>query len=177
MTQMSQREKVLSWIVGGVIFFVINIVAVKFLMNNYQTLAGARVKVEGDLRGLQMKESQRELWEQRDKWLTESLQPMGDSDVANRTLIDAVKNTAKKYTVTLESPQPGVPMKQPYFTTLGTRLEAKGAWTQMYDFLQELQAPDQFISLEGDIKVDPADKTQLRATLTIAKWFKTEAKP
>ncbi len=176
MTQMSQREKLLAWIVGSVFFFVINIVAIKFLMDNYRNLGGRRAEIEGKIAGLKLQESQRELWAQRDRWVTESLPSIGDSDVANRQLIDAVQNLAKKYTVTLEAPQPGVPIKQPLYTTLSTKVEAKAAWTQMFDFMQELQAPGQFVSVEGELKVDPADKTQLRATLTISKWYLPEAK-
>ncbi len=176
MTQMSQREKLLAWLVGGAVFFVLNIVAIKFLMKNYQTLTVDRETVEGKIRGLKMLETERALWTQRNQYLDESLPTMGDSEVANRQLIDGVKNVGKKYTITLEAPQPGVPLKQPLYTLLSTRMEAKGSWTQMFDFIQELQAPGQFISVEGDIKVDPADKTQLRAALNIAKWYQPELK-
>lgn len=177
MTEMSQREKVLSWVVGGVLFLVINLFAVKFLMDNYRKLSTTRAEVEGKIAGLQLQESQRDLWAQRDQWLNNSLPSMGDSDVANRQLIDAVQNVAKKYTVTLEAPQPGVPLRQQLYTMLSIKLEAKAAWTQMFDFLQELQAPGQFISVEGELKVDPTDKTQLRAALTVSKWYSPEAKP
>jgi hypothetical protein len=177
MTEMSQREKVLSWIVGGVMFFVLNIFAVKFLMDNYRKLTTTRAEVEGKIAGLRLQESQRDLWAQRDLWLNNSLTAMGDSDVANRQLIAAVQGVAKKHTVTLEAPQPGVPLRQQLYTVLSIKLEAKAAWTQMFDFMQELQAPGQFISVEGELKVDPTDKTQLRAALTVSKWYSPDAKP
>ena len=174
---MSKREKILSWLVGSTFFLIINVVAIKFLMGNYDTLKIARAKIEGEMSGLKQQENNRELWAQRDAWLTESLRPIGDSDVANRQLIEAIQNLAKKYTVTLESPQPGVPNRQPRYTALSIKREAKAAWTPMYDFVMELQAPGQFLSAEVDLKVDPSDKTQLRATLTVSKWFQSEAKP
>jgi hypothetical protein len=42
----------------------------------------------------------------------------------------------------------------------------------MFDFLHELQGPEKFIAIEScEIKVNKEDKTQLRATLTIARWY------
>ena len=141
---MNKREKILSWLVGGTLFLLINTFAIKFLLNNHRTLTLERAKIEGEMRGLHQQEADRELWAKRDKWLTESLRPMGDADVANRQLIEAVQNLAKKHTVTLEAPQPGVPNRQSLYTGLSIRLEAKAVWAQMYDFITELQAPDQF---------------------------------
>jgi hypothetical protein len=168
---MTQREKVLSWIVGGVLFFVLNIVAIKFLMRNRDTIAVAREQIEGKIRGLKQQESQREMWAARNKWLDQTMQPIGDSDVATQALRDALQNLAKKYTVTLEAPQPGVPLKQATHTVLSVKVDAKAPWQQMFDFIQELQAPGQFISVDGNLKVDAADKTQLKVSLTVSKWF------
>ena len=173
---MSKREKILSWIVGGTFFFILNLFAIKFLKDNHSALQLTRAKIEGEINGFKLQEDNRDLWAKRDAWLTESLKPIGDSDVANRQLIEAIQNLSKKHTVTLESPQPGVPNRQPLYTALSIKLEAKAPWTQMYDFVMELQAPGQFLSAEVDLKVDPADKTQLRATLTVSKWFQAEAK-
>ena len=174
---MSKREKILSWLVGGTLFFILNLVAIKFLIGNYKALQISRATLEGEMSALKRQEDDRDLWAKRDAWLTDSLKPMGDDGVANRQLIEAIQNLAKKYTVTLESPQPGVPNRLPLYTGLSIKLEAKAPWTQMYDFVMELQAPGQFLSAEVDLKVDPADKTQLRATLTVSKWFQSEAKP
>lgn len=173
---MSKREKILSWIVGGAFFFILNMFAIKFLKDNHSTLQLTRAKIEGEINGFKLQEANRELWDQRDKWLNESLKPMGDADVAGRQLREALENLAKKHTVTIESPQPGFPNKQPLYTALSFKMEAKAAWTQMFDFIKELQAPGQFLSAEADLKVDPTDKTQLRATLTVSKWFQAEIK-
>jgi hypothetical protein len=173
---MNQREKMLSWLVGGAVFFVLNFYAVKFLLGNKKTLADARAKIETEMQFLRQQESERELWSQRDAWLNDSLQPMGDPDVAYQNLSKAVQTLGKKYTVTLEAPQQGFPSRQPLYTTQTVKLQAKATWPQMFDYIQELQAPGQFLSLEGDLKVDAADKTQLRVDLTIAKWYQAEAK-
>jgi hypothetical protein len=173
---MNKREKFLSWVVVGVFFFIINFYAVKFLVANQRTLSVSRGQIEGEIKFYRLQESEREMWSQRDAWLDDSLKPLGDSDVANRKLIEDVQNIAKKHTVTLEAPQPGSPLRLPLYTTLATKLQARASWTQMYDFIQELQAPGQFLSLEGDLKVDATDKTQLRADLTVSRWFQSDTK-
>jgi len=42
----------------------------------------------------------------------------------------------------------------------------------VFNFLLELQGPEKFTAIEGcEIKVNREDKTQLRATLTIVRWY------
>ena len=42
----------------------------------------------------------------------------------------------------------------------------------MFDFLHDLQAPEKFVAIENcELKVNREDKTQLRASLTVAQWF------
>jgi hypothetical protein len=42
----------------------------------------------------------------------------------------------------------------------------------MFEFLRELQGPGKFTVFNPlSLKVDATDKTQLRAELTVAKWF------
>ena len=54
---MSKREKLLSWLVGGVIFIIINFYAVKFLFGNHTTLKTARTNIETDIQMLHQQAS------------------------------------------------------------------------------------------------------------------------
>jgi hypothetical protein len=170
--QLSQREKVLGAIVGIALLVLLNIILVKFFLANHGELKTSLGKAQTQLNTFKQLEGDRAMWAERDAWLSSGLEQMGDADVANKHLREALLELAKKHTVTLEAPAPGIPNAQPFYTSLSVRLEAKATWKQMFNFLYELQSPGQFLAVESlDMKVDPVDKTNLRANFTIAKWF------
>ena len=170
--RMNPREKMLLGAVVALLGVLLSIYLTKIFVANRAAfrdqLAAAKSKIEV----LRKRESDRELWSKRDAWLTQKLPKLGDTDVANRTLRESVLEVAKKHTVILEAPAPGVPITQPNHVSLSIRLEAKGTWQDIFHFLHELQGPEKFIAIEGsELKVNGQDKTQFRATLTVAQWF------
>ena len=171
-SQLSQREKLLAGLVGFALFALLNVFLVKFFLTNHNDLKTSLGKAQSQLNGFKQLEGERTMWAERDGWLTSGLAPLGDPDVANKHLRESLLELAKKHIVALEAPAPGIPNAQPAYTSLSVRLDAKATWKQMFNFLYELQSPGQFIVVEAlDMKVDPIDKTNLRANLTIAKWF------
>lgn len=175
LAQMSPRERTLALLVGGVLLVLVNLILIKFFLQKHGEFQKAVTATQAKIDALKQRESQRTLWAERDAWLTQKLQTMGDPQVENRQLGEVVKEVARKHSVLLENPNYGVPRKEAGHTTLGYRISAKGAWEPMMDFLRELQGPGQFISYEPlEVKVDPSDKTLLRADLTVTKWFRAQ---
>lgn len=173
LAQMSQRERTLALLVGGVVALLINVVVIKFFITQHKVQSTAIAATKAKIEGLKKRETERTLWAERDAWVTANLPVLGDEQVANRELGNAIKEIAQKHSVTLESPNPGVPSRGvPTHISLPYKLSAKAAWTPMFEFLRELQAPGKFIVFNPlSLKVDPSDKTQLRAELSVAKWF------
>ena len=184
LAQMSARERTLALLVGGVLFLLVNLVLIKFFMQKRTEFQVQIAKTQGQINGLKQMELERTLWAERDAWLTQSLPTLGDTQVANRELSEMVKELAKKHTVTIETPNPGMPLNAKDYTALGIRVTAKAPWQStpdaataakippLVEFLRELQAPGNFIVLDPlDLKVDAADKTQLRAEVTVTKWY------
>jgi len=172
LSTMNPRERMLLAAAAGVLAVVVSVYLIKFILAQRleysRQLATTRSKVEL----LKKRETERDLWARRDAWLTQKLPPLGDPDVASKALREAVLEIAKKHTVTLEAPAPGVPTYPPGHTSLAVRFDAKGTWEAMFNFLFELQGVEQFTAIEqSEIKVNREDKTQVRATLTIARWF------
>lgn len=172
LAQMSSRERTLALLVGGVIALLINVVIFKFFLGKKAEFQLSIARSEVKIADLKTRESQRTLWSERDAWLMRSLPTLGDPQVANRELSEAVKEVAKKHSVTLETPNYGVPNRQKEYVALGVRVSGKASWEPMMEFLRELQAPGQFVVFDPlDMKVDVTDKTQLRAEVTVTKWF------
>jgi len=169
---MNKREKTLLTITAIVIGVLLNFYLIKFFLSNRamltQKLAMTQVKIDT----LKKRETERNLWAKRDALLNEKMPVLSDSDVASKEMREAILEIAKKHTVTLEAPAPGTPVNLPGHIALGVKFDAKGTWDGVFNFLLELQGPEKFTAIEGcEIKVNREDKTQLRATLTIVRWY------
>jgi hypothetical protein len=171
-SEMSQREKMLAFLVGGAVAVLLNVFLIKFFRDKFNDYRSEKAVAEAKMDGFRRQEAERDRWSKRDAWLTQQLTAMGDPDVANKRQREWLQETAKQNQILIESFSPGSPSPQPYYTSLGNRFDCKGKWDDMGRFIIDLQGPLSFIAIEGlDLKVDPSDKTQLRATLTVAKWF------
>ncbi len=172
LANMNKREKTLLAITALVVGVLVNFYLVKFFLTNRADLDKQLGMTQARIETLKKRETERELWSQRDAWLNKNMPVLGDPDVANKELREMVLEVAKKHTVTLEAPSPGTPINVPGHISVGVRLEAKSTWEAMFFFLLDLQSPEKFIALENcDIKVNRDDPTQLRATLTVARWY------
>jgi Tfp pilus assembly protein PilO len=170
--RMSQREKYLLGVTVAVLVAILSVFLVKFFLTNRAALQSQLSSTRATIDTLKRRESERELWAKRDAVLTAKMPALGDPDVANKALRELILDTAKKFTVTIDAPTPGLPVSRENYTSLPVRIEAKAPWQAIFDFLRELQAPDRFIAIENcELKVNREDKTQLRATLTVAQWF------
>jgi len=169
---MNARERILLAATAAVIALILSFYLVKFFISQRLDYTRQLATTRGKIEMLKKRETERELWAQRNGWLTQKLPPLGDADVASKTLRESLLEIAKKHTVTVESPAPGVPTNQPGHISLAIRFDAKAPWESMMNFLYELQGVEQFTAIEQcEIKVNREDKTQLRSTLTIARWF------
>ncbi len=169
---MNKREKFLLTVTAVVIGVLVNFYLIKFFVSSRAELLRTLAMTQSKIDILKKRESERELWAKREVLLDAKLPVLGDPDVASKALRESILEIAKKHTVTLEAPSPGTPINHATYTSLGVKFDAKAPWEAMFNFLYELQGPEQFIALENcDIKVNREDKTQLRATLTIARWY------
>jgi hypothetical protein len=172
LSTMNPRERMLLTVTGGVMAFIVSFYLIKFFVSQRTEYSRQLVTARSKVEMLKKRETERELWSRRDAWLTSKLPTLGDPDVANKALREATLEIAKRNNVILEAPAPGNPVNAPGHISLAIRFEAKGPWESMLNFLYELQGVEQFTAIENcELKVNREDKTQIRATLTIARWF------
>jgi hypothetical protein len=171
-SEMSKREKTLAFFVGGVLFVLLNVVLLRFFLRNHTELRENIAKTQGQIDTLKRRDSERAMWAERDMWLTASMPVIGDDQVATRELGFFIKEVAQKHGVLIETPSPSLPAPGQFFRTLRYKVTAKGTKMPMFEFLRELQQPRNFLVFDPvDIKIDPAEKTQLVADVTVTKWF------
>jgi hypothetical protein len=170
--QLNQREKILAGAIGAVLAIAVNIFLIQFFLSNRTKYGKQLTDTRARIETLRKRETERELWSQREAWLNEKMPAIGDPDVANKALRESLMDIARKYIVTLNAPAPGIPTTQPSHISLSVRIEASAPWPAMFDFLHDLQGPEKFVAIENcELKVNRENKTQLRGSLTVAQWF------
>jgi hypothetical protein len=169
---LSSREK---WL-AGVVAAVLVIGATALLIDGYMRQRTAlRVEISSRTKQLRLARKLAEdlnFWQQRDEWLRTAQPKLSDGDAAGVQLLDRVKELAQKHSVLLENPALRPADRQASYTSVAVEVETKSAWAGLVEFLRELQSPEEFIALENaNLKIDPADPTQLRGRFKIARWF------
>ncbi len=169
--RLNQRERVLSAIVAGVIFLLLN-------WYIWGKLFGALDQARADLatrantrkvQGVFIRE--RTLWEKRAQWLKEH-QPVlkGPGDAS--TLLDQIKQLAGKQNILIENPAIGTSDATPDRQAVFASFDVKSPWPPLVRFLFDVQQPESFVVFESvTLNIDPADPTMMRGKMKAARWF------
>lgn len=169
--RMNQRERVLSLVIAGLVFVLLNY----FIWNS---LVGALRRTHADLAARKSMRAQqnvflreRKMWEQRADWLSKH-QPVMKSPVEASTLLDQVKQAAAKHNVLIENPAIGSSDTTPNYQAVFASVETKSPWPPLVHFLYDVQQPENFVVFESvNLAIDSADNTVMRGKFKIARWF------
>jgi hypothetical protein len=169
--RMNPRERVLSWIVAGTIFVLLNLWILSWILGAlgaaHKEVAARRAKLAEQT--LYIKE--RDLWTKREEWIRKH-QPVLNNPAEASALLDQFKQVAGKYNVLVENPAIGAGETTPYHQTVFASIETKSPWPPLVHFLYDVQRPDAFIVFENvNLTVDGSDPTMMRGKFKIARWF------
>jgi len=145
--QLNPREKILAGTIGVALAILVNVFLIRFFLGEHAKLRVQLMETRAKIETLRQRETERELWAQRDAWLNEKMPVLSDPEVANKALRDSLLDVAKKFTVTLKAPAPGIPTTQPSHISLSVRIEASAPWPAMFEFLHQLQSPEKFVAI------------------------------
>ena len=169
--RMNARERVLSWVVAGTVFVLLNLWVLSWILG---ALSGAHKEVAARRakfaeQALYVKE--RDLWMKRDEWIQKH-QPVLKNPAEASALLEQLKEVAGKYNVLIENPAIGSGETTPYHQTVFASIETKSPWPPLVHFLYDVQRPDAFIVLENvNLVIDGSDPTMMRGKFKIARWF------
>jgi hypothetical protein len=169
--RMNPRERVLSWIVAGTIFVLLNLWILSWILGAlgaaHKEVAARRAKLAEET--LYIKE--RDLWTKREEWIRKR-QPVLTNPAEASALLDQLKQVAGKHNVLVENPAIGAGETTPYHQTVFASIETKSPWPPLVHFLYDVQRPDAFIVFENvNLTVDGSDPTMMRGKFKIARWF------
>lgn len=174
--RLNRRERVLSLLVAGTIFVLLNLVL-------WSMLLGAISRARGELalrksaraeQVLYVKEG--DLWRKRDAWLKQH-QPALQSPVEASTLLDEVKRIGARHNLLIENPAIGAGESTANYQAVFASIETKSPWPPLVRFLYDVQKPESFVVFENvNLAIDSGDPTMMRGKFKIARWFAPGAK-
>lgn len=170
--RLSKRERIMSLVVAGFVFVLINLFLWSWL---FGALGRARTEL-AERKSTRTQQAvyiqERDLWAKREEWLQENQPPLSGPGEASKLLEDQIKPVAAKHNVLIENPQIGSGETTPHRQTVFSSLETKSPWPALVHFLYDVQAPKKFIVFENVVlSIDPNDPTMMRGKFKIARWF------
>ena len=169
--RMNPRERMLSLVVAGTLFLLINLFIWSSLLGMLSRTRAdvAERKAQRTEQSVFLKE--RAMWEKRDQWL-KKFQPTLKGPGEASSLLDQVKQIAAKHKVLIENPQIGSGEATPQYQSVFASVETKSPWPPLFHFLYDVQKPESFIVFESvNLAIDSADPTVMRGKFKIARWF------
>jgi hypothetical protein len=169
--RMNRRERMLSLVVAGAIFLLLNLFVWNWLFN-----IAKRSRAELAARRATRQEQsvflrEKTFWTKRDQWLEQHLPALKNSAEAS-TFLDQLKQIAGKHNILIENPAIGSGETTPNHQSVFASIDTKSPWPPLVHFLYEVQQPDAFVVFESvNLVIDGSDPTMMRGKFKIAKWF------
>jgi hypothetical protein len=168
---MNPRERLLSWIVAGTVFVLLNLWILSWILG---ALGGAHkemVERRAKLAEQALYVKERDVWTKREEWIRKH-QPDLKNPAEASALLDQLREVAGKYNILIENPAIGAGETTPDHQTVFASIETKSAWPPLVHFLYDVQRPDAFIVFENvNLAIDGSDPTMMRGKFKIARWF------
>jgi hypothetical protein len=170
--RMNQRERVLSMIVAGILFLLLNLFIWSWLFGAIGRTHG-ELAVRKETRKQQViYVKERDLWTKRAEWIQKHQPVLKDAGEASKLLDEQLRPVAQKYKILLENPQIGSGESTPNHQAVFATFEIKSEWRPLVQFLYEIQQPEAFIVFESvNLSVDTNEPTMMRGKFKVARWF------
>jgi len=169
--RMSQRERIMTLAVTGILLLLINIFIWRWLLGTISSSRNALAARKSNRSEQTVYLKERELWAKRDQWLQKTQPTLKGAEEAS-TLLDQLKQIAGKYNIVVENPAIGTGETTPNHQAVFASIETSSHWPELVHFLSDVQQPDAFIVFESvNLAIDGSDATMMRGKFKIARWF------
>jgi len=172
MRQLNPREKVMAAAVGGIAFLLINAAFLNYVLRQQARIRAEIATQTAELSSIQKVAGERDLWQQREDWITQTQPKLTNEGGAGVQLLDSIKEIARNHQVTIENPIIGVMERDGFHRAVPVSLETKSSWPALVAFLAQVQRPDQFIVFDNvNIQIEATDATQIRGRFRMSRWY------
>lgn len=185
--RLSPRERVLALAVAGVVFALANVMGVSALYGEIEHLRQEGADAALELKAEDLFARDQPKWEKRTAWLSKTQPVLMSRDRAGAALLEQVQAAARgaKVATSNERILPLPPLNSADghaagsdYQSVQVEVETRSDWTQLVNFLQAIQRPDQFLVVDlASCRSDPNDASHLRGQFMIAKWYAPGSAP
>jgi hypothetical protein len=169
---MNRRERVLSLVIGGLLFGLLNLFIWSWLLGAIRVGRGELATRQAARKEQEIFMKERPLWAKRDEWLQKHQPVLKNSGEAQTGLLDELKQVASKYDILIENPAIGSGETASSHQAVFASIETKSPWPPLVHFLYDVQQPESFIVFEAvNLAIDSNDPTMMRGKFKVARWF------
>lgn len=185
--RLTRRERILTLLVAGTVFVILNLLAINFLLDSYANLTRQYAEDRANAFRLRALAEQEGMWRQRNDWLKSTEPILNNRDRAGTALYEQIQSLARAKQVVVNSLQIKPAATIPGGTAakdnddvpqvVSVEADTQGDWKDTVHFLTEIQKPENFLVFElASLRSNPADAKQMKCHFLISKWYAPVAK-
>ena len=172
MNRLTPRERILVYIVAGVLFAVGNMALLSSLQKRQIRIKADLAQKQSEIKLMQTLLTESDPCTTRQAWLTANQPRMTNPEQSGVKLLEEIKETARANELLLESSELGNLETQAAYRAVSVQFTAKSSWPNLVKFLHAMQKPDRFIVFEtANMQIDPGNATRMSCKFKIAKWY------
>ena len=172
MNRLTRRERILIYIIAGVLLIVGNLALLASLKNRHLRLKTEVAQKRTEIQAMKVILAESDQWTARQAWLATHQPRLTNPEQTRVQLLEQIKEAARANEVLLESPELGNLEVQSAYRSVSVQVTAKSSWANVVKFLHTMQKPDRFIVFEtANIQIDPGDASRMSCKFKIAKWY------
>ena len=172
MNRLTPRERILVYIVAGVLFVVGNLALLGTLKNRHIRLKADIAQKQTEIKTMKVLLAESDQWAARQAWLDAKQPRLTNPEQTRVQLLDQIKESARASELLLESPELGDIDVRASYRSVSVQVTAKGSWASVVKFLHAMQQPDRFIVFEtANFQIDPGNSSRMSCKFKIAKWY------
>ncbi len=172
MRALTSKEKILLAALLGVVFFLLNVVALRIFLERQRGLKAEIIRLQDELAENKTVLADRAIYEERAAWL-EKNQPTDDVSTTedDAKFYDFIESSAKRsgleYTRKAAGPRPA----NPDYVEVFDSSQVKGNLKALAQWLNELQQPQAFRAVK-QLTIKSAEPPQLVGDVEVARWYR-----
>ena len=181
--RLSRRERMLTLLVGGAVFVILNLAALRFLLGAYSDLSSRYAEDRRNLLLLRALAGEQDTWTQRNEWLKATQPILTNRDRAGTALYEQLQGIARARQVIVSTLQikplgtAAAPASEGVPQIVSVEGDTQGNWQETVRFLAEIQKPENFLVFDqASLHTSPTDARVLRCHFLVSKWYAPAAK-
>jgi len=164
-----ERQKLALFL--GLLFVVANFFALTAASRHYTAIRAQLEQLRAQLAYNQVWLEDRDLWTQRQRWLTEKQPVLKDTGEANVALIESLQKLAAADNLVIAEQSLKDPRRDAAFQEVSVQLHLVGTLEALCRWLAAVQQPDLFQTVTNFSLKSDEDANKVRCDLTVARWY------